>query len=72
MSRHRFIKKLDLDDELNDFDGGADYDDEGGEGAFTLLHAKEHTLTIALELSAEDKGMNIKYRHIHDSGYQSY
>ncbi|MCJ1351054.1 MAG: Hsp70 suppressor, GTPase facilitates ribosomal subunit dissociation [Icmadophila ericetorum] len=31
MSRHRFIKKLDLDDELNDFDGGADYDDEGGE-----------------------------------------
>jgi hypothetical protein len=33
MSRHKMIKNLDLDDELDDFDGGEDYDDgEGGEG----------------------------------------
>ena len=32
MSRHKLIKNLDLDDELDEFDGGEDYDDAGGEG----------------------------------------
>jgi hypothetical protein len=30
MSRHKIIKNLDLDDELDDFDGGEDYDYDGG------------------------------------------
>lgn len=30
MSRHKIVKNLDLDDELDDYDG-ADYEDEGGE-----------------------------------------
>lgn len=33
MSRHKLVKNLDLDDELDDFDGGENYDDgAGGEG----------------------------------------
>lgn len=31
MSRHKIVKNLDLDDELDDFDGGEDYED-GGDG----------------------------------------
>jgi elongation factor 1 alpha-like protein len=32
MSRHKLVKNLDLVDELDDFDGGDDYDEEEGEG----------------------------------------
>ncbi|KAI9672980.1 MAG: Hsp70 suppressor, GTPase facilitates ribosomal subunit dissociation [Caeruleum heppii] len=32
MSRHRIVKNLDLDEELDDFDGGDDYDDDEGTG----------------------------------------
>ena len=31
MSRHRLVKNLDLDGELEDYDGGDDYGDEDGE-----------------------------------------
>lgn len=31
MSRHKLVKSLDLDDELEDYDGGDDYGDEDGE-----------------------------------------
>lgn len=30
MSRHKIVKNLDLDDELDDFDGGDDYDYDYG------------------------------------------
>jgi elongation factor 1 alpha-like protein len=30
MSRHRIVKNLDLDDELDDYDGGDAYDDGYG------------------------------------------
>jgi len=33
MSRHKLVKNLDLDDELDDFDGGEDYDYEEGVGS---------------------------------------
>lgn len=29
MSRHKMIKNMDLDDELDDYDGGDDYDYDG-------------------------------------------
>lgn len=31
MSRHKLVKTLDLDDELDDYDGGSNYDDDDGE-----------------------------------------
>jgi elongation factor 1 alpha-like protein len=38
MSRHKLIKNLDLDHELDDYDGGEDYDDDGGdEGLLRFL-----------------------------------
>lgn len=37
MSRHKIIKNMVLDDELEDFDGGEDYFDDGGDsGLFPL------------------------------------
>lgn len=32
MSRHKIVKNLDLDDELDDYDGGDDYADDITEG----------------------------------------
>ena len=36
MSRHKLVKNLDLDDELDDYDGGGEYDDEGQGGQTDL------------------------------------
>lgn len=35
MSRHKLIKNLDLEDELNDYDGVEEYDEEEVEGVST-------------------------------------
>ena len=51
MSRHKILKNMDLDDELDDFDGGEDYDDDGGyNGSYCLpmglcMSVYEETLT---------------------------
>jgi len=37
MSRHKLVKNLDLDDELDDFDGGEDYAYDGGDGEGVTL-----------------------------------
>ena len=37
MSRHKLVKNLDLDDELDDYDGGEDYDNDGAGGEGLLL-----------------------------------
>jgi elongation factor 1 alpha-like protein len=34
MSRHKLVKAMDLDDELDDFDGADDYEDAGDSGMF--------------------------------------
>jgi elongation factor 1 alpha-like protein len=31
------VKNMDLDDELDDFDGGEDYDDDGGDNGLSSL-----------------------------------
>jgi elongation factor 1 alpha-like protein len=38
MSRHKLVKNLDLDDELDDFDGGEDYDYDGLDTAAEGMH----------------------------------
>jgi hypothetical protein len=51
MSRHKLVKNLDLDDELDDFDGGGNYDDgAGGEGRSPLsrINLKESQLISCL------------------------
>lgn len=38
MSRHKLVKNLDLDDELDDYDGGEDYGDyEDAEGTSLIF-----------------------------------
>lgn len=37
MSRHKLVKNMDLDDEMDDYDGGEEYADDGaGEGMCSL------------------------------------
>ena len=36
MSRHKLVKQLDLGEELDDYDGGADYDETDDEGEITV------------------------------------
>lgn len=36
MSRHKIVKNMDLDDEMDDYDGGEDYADDGAEGSLSL------------------------------------
>ena len=43
MSRHKLVKNINLDDELDDFDGGDNYDYEegvGGEGRLDMESAQ--------------------------------
>ena len=44
MSRHKIVKNMDLDDELDDFDGGEDYDDDGGDNCMLPLKASAYSL----------------------------
>jgi elongation factor 1 alpha-like protein len=37
MSRHKLVKNLDLDDELEDYDGGEDYGDDGDAEGNSLI-----------------------------------
>jgi len=41
MSRHKLVKNLDLDDELDDFDGGEDYAYDGEEAGFMFEELSE-------------------------------
>jgi elongation factor 1 alpha-like protein len=45
MSRHKLVKNLDLDDELDDYDGGDDYGYDGtgpgGEGILLSLSCRD-------------------------------
>ncbi|KAG0645971.1 hbs1 [Hyphodiscus hymeniophilus] len=36
MSRHKIVKNMDLDDELDDFDGGVDYNDNDGDNTGSI------------------------------------
>ena len=55
MSRHKLVKQLDLDEELDDYDGGAGYDDDGyNEGDIALSSSKSSlaSLTLTVKNSA--------------------
>ena len=47
---------MDLDDELDDFDGGEDYDDGEEEGNSHLFPASTIYLMTVIEISESDKG----------------
>jgi hypothetical protein len=53
MSRHKLVKNLDLDDELDDYDGGEDYDDDGagGEGLLLLFSSFTRGFLLNVELT---------------------
>jgi hypothetical protein len=62
MSRHKLVKNLDLDDELDDYDGGENYgyDGAGGEGLSFVCMREGRTLAniLSAELSEEDQGLS--------------
>ena len=53
MSRHKLVKNLDLDDELDDYDGGEDYEDDGagGEGWLSLFSSFTRGFLPNIELT---------------------
>ncbi|MCJ1465232.1 Hsp70 suppressor, GTPase facilitates ribosomal subunit dissociation [Pseudocyphellaria aurata] len=61
MSRHKLVKTLNLDDELDDYDGGANYDQVGDAGdgqgeCYEIVWAKKIRVESSpIELSAHDK-----------------
>lgn len=62
MSRHKIVKNMDLEDELDDFDGGEDYDDDGGDNGWYISEGLcpfiQESLTCwpDLELTEVDRG----------------
>ncbi|TAQ87088.1 hypothetical protein B7494_g4603 [Chlorociboria aeruginascens] len=63
MSRHKLIKNLDLDDELDDFDGGEDYDYEGEDTA----EAEGKLGTIMVREALPPDASKITEKQIHDA-----
>ena len=62
MSRHKLVKNLDLDEELDDFDGYQD--DENSEGTGLSPHeAASQIINIAPELSANDRSAALHALH---------
>ena len=62
MSRHKLVKNLDLDEELDDFDGYQD--DEDSEGTDLSPHKIASQVTVTpLELSAKDRSTALHSLH---------
>jgi hypothetical protein len=61
MSRHKLVKNLDLDDELDDYDGGEEYAYDGADGEGSSFVCMREGTTFAnmlsAELSEEDQGL---------------
>ena len=57
MSRHKMVKNMNLDRELDDFDGGDENDVE--EEGKLLSSSEDGRTDTSLELSVEDKGSQI-------------
>ncbi|KAI9757211.1 MAG: Hsp70 suppressor, GTPase facilitates ribosomal subunit dissociation [Lichina confinis] len=74
MSRHKLVKRLDLDEELNDFDGGDDGYEEAAEQIEMTEDDKEHmrncTATVRQELG--DGFPQVSTKEIEDSLWYYY
>lgn len=44
MSRHKMVKNMNLDDELDDFDGGEGYEDDGGDNGMSPLKTSAYSI----------------------------
>ncbi len=55
MSRHKVIKNLDLDDELDDYDGGGDYVEEEGEGTAIFAFLRHNNIADSVKQSLAKK-----------------
>ncbi|POS85451.1 hypothetical protein EPUL_002013, partial [Erysiphe pulchra] len=75
MSRHKFIKNLNLDDELDDYDGGEDYgysSEEESNGLNEEDQEKMAITTIAVRASLPHSLDHIADDQIHDSLWHTY
>lgn len=53
MSRHKIVKNMDLDDEMDDYDGGDDYADDGAEGLTPFSHSTVSRVLLTLNPRAQ-------------------
>lgn len=61
MSRHKLVKQLDLDEELDDYDGGAGYDN-GGYKEGDITHSSSESSLASLTLTAQKSAPRIEVR----------
>jgi hypothetical protein len=61
MSRHKLVKNLDLDNELDDYDGGEEYGYDGADGEglsfVSMREGRTFANILSAELSEEDQGL---------------
>lgn len=65
MSRHKLVKTMDLEDELDDFDGGNDYeynDSAGGDGEDGEDHTCSVTFLSRVQASRINNEANVRFR----------
>ncbi|KAM3065216.1 hypothetical protein ACMFMF_011343 [Clarireedia jacksonii] len=77
MSRHKNVKNLDLDDELDDFDGGADYgydeEDVAADGELSEEDQEQMRLgTIKVREALPANASNITDKHIQEALWHYY
>ncbi|KAN0120239.1 P-loop containing nucleoside triphosphate hydrolase protein [Hyaloscypha variabilis] len=73
MSRHKLIKNLDLDDELDEFDGGEDYDDGAGGEELSEEDQEQMRLgTIAVREVLPEASSGVTDEEIHESLWHYY
>ena len=72
MSRHKLIKNLDLDDELDDYDGGEDYDADPNAEELSA-EDKENMAVGTIAVRAElPEGSDITEKQIHEALWHYY
>ncbi|KAL2069407.1 hypothetical protein VTL71DRAFT_14086 [Oculimacula yallundae] len=73
MSRHKLVKNLDLDDEMDDYDGGEEYADDGA--AEELSEEDQENMrvgTIAIRAELPETAEHITDKQIHDALWHYY
>lgn len=67
MSRHKIVKNMDLDDEMDDYDGGEDYADDGAEGLLPTFYIPPHAcIETPANPRPQSSAKKTKVRHFHN------
>jgi len=72
MSRHKLVKNLDLDDEMDDYDGGEEYADDGAEELSEEDQENMRVGTIAVRAELPATATHITDKQIQEALWHYY